>query len=293
MNTFQLSCFLSVAKHLNFALASEERNISQPAISHQIQSLETELGYKLFHRTTRSVSLTQEGILFIEDAKQILHLSMTAKNRFKSTAQPNIQLFSMGGEYTPLFNILDSYFNTLHKEIPSLRLRISLLFAPYLARSLEEGSLDAFLGFNINKHQKKHFQYKEIISSDVCCVCVKEHKFSSKKTISLSQLENEHLVLCAPNICPPKLASFQMQLINDRPRWEYSFCDFPEAITTFLKSGYGVGVFPSILIHKNEDLIQIPIENSPVLSVGLYYKSSNNSPILKRLLTLIDEHNKI
>lgn len=47
MNTFQLSCFLAVAENLNFARAAKELNISQPAVTHQIRSLEEELNVKL------------------------------------------------------------------------------------------------------------------------------------------------------------------------------------------------------------------------------------------------------
>ena len=48
MNTIQLECFLAVGRHLNFSKAAEEIKISQPAVSHQIRSLEEELGVKLF-----------------------------------------------------------------------------------------------------------------------------------------------------------------------------------------------------------------------------------------------------
>ena len=58
MNTFQLSCFLAVAETLSFARAAEQLNITQPAVTHQIHSLETELNVKLFVRTTRTVNLT-------------------------------------------------------------------------------------------------------------------------------------------------------------------------------------------------------------------------------------------
>ncbi len=47
MNTFQLECFFHVASSLSFARAAEELNVSQPAITHQIRSLENELNVKL------------------------------------------------------------------------------------------------------------------------------------------------------------------------------------------------------------------------------------------------------
>ena len=48
MNTVQLECFLAVAEYLNFSRAAESLKITQPAVSHQITSLEDELGARLF-----------------------------------------------------------------------------------------------------------------------------------------------------------------------------------------------------------------------------------------------------
>ena len=61
MNTVQLECFVTVAEHLNFSKASRVLKITQPAVSHQIQTLEEELGVKLFNRTSKSVTLTQRA----------------------------------------------------------------------------------------------------------------------------------------------------------------------------------------------------------------------------------------
>lgn len=81
MNTVQLECFVSVAEHLNFSRASESLHVSQPADSHQIQTLENELGVKLFKRTSKSVELTEEGMLFLADARYILKTTFEAKER--------------------------------------------------------------------------------------------------------------------------------------------------------------------------------------------------------------------
>ena len=81
MNTVQLECFVAVAEHLNFSKASRELKITQPAVTHQIQALEEELNVKLFTRTSRSVSLTQEGVLFLPDAQLMLRTAMSARER--------------------------------------------------------------------------------------------------------------------------------------------------------------------------------------------------------------------
>lgn len=56
-----LYCFASAAKHLSFTLAADELHISQSAVSHRIRKLEGELGFKLFQRLTRRLTLTEEG----------------------------------------------------------------------------------------------------------------------------------------------------------------------------------------------------------------------------------------
>ena len=84
MNTIQLECFAAVAEHLNFSKASRVLKITQPAVSHQIQTLEEELEVKLFSRTSKSVSLTQEGLLFLADAQLILKTALSAKERLKT-----------------------------------------------------------------------------------------------------------------------------------------------------------------------------------------------------------------
>lgn len=57
----ELTVFASVAKHLSFRQAATERGTSASAVSHSIRSLESRVGVRLFHRTTRSVSMTEAG----------------------------------------------------------------------------------------------------------------------------------------------------------------------------------------------------------------------------------------
>lgn len=85
MNTTQLECFMEVANFLNFSRAAEHLRITQPAVSHQINTLEDELGVKLFHRTSKSVRLTQEGYVFLHYAGEILKISDLSKARMKES----------------------------------------------------------------------------------------------------------------------------------------------------------------------------------------------------------------
>ena len=59
-------------------------HVTQPAVTQQIQSLEKELNVKLFIRTTRTVHLTEEGKVFLNDARQLVAISNRAKKDLKT-----------------------------------------------------------------------------------------------------------------------------------------------------------------------------------------------------------------
>lgn len=73
MNSKQLEYAIKLSKTLNFSLVAEQLNISQPALSKQILSLESELGIKLFDRTTSPMTITPAGSYFIREAQELLY----------------------------------------------------------------------------------------------------------------------------------------------------------------------------------------------------------------------------
>ena len=83
-----LEAVLAVARRGTFRAAAIDLGLSTTALSHTIARLETNLGVRLFNRTTRSVSLTNAGRLFVEEvgpAVQNLHGAMEAVRSQRET----------------------------------------------------------------------------------------------------------------------------------------------------------------------------------------------------------------
>ncbi|MCI5050486.1 MAG: LysR substrate-binding domain-containing protein [Rickettsiales bacterium] len=68
----RIGMFLEVAKHESFAAAARSLGVTGPALSKQVQALEDQLGVRLLHRTTRLVTLTEEGALYSDRARKAL-----------------------------------------------------------------------------------------------------------------------------------------------------------------------------------------------------------------------------
>lgn len=72
MKTTWLKCFLAIEKYRNFSEAAESLFLSQSALSKQLKSLEEELGFQLFDRSTHTIRLTQAGEKIISPAQRMI-----------------------------------------------------------------------------------------------------------------------------------------------------------------------------------------------------------------------------
>lgn len=285
MNTFQLSCFLAVAEYLNFSQAAQQLHVTHPAVSQQIQSLEKELNVKLFQRTTRSVKLTEEGKAFLNDARQIVAISDRAKKRFDSTMPGTLEVLSLGFYNFPCMFLLSDALEQLHAERPQLHPRLQVIPFQHIYRMLEEGDLDAVVGFRESPLVKISALYKEIAQVPLVCLCSSRSPLAARTEVSLSDLREEPLVL----YLPPKssslsIAQIQSQLMGDRSPAEFYFCEYAEAITILVTAGYGISVLPDYLVPDTPLITKIPLTGAEPVSFGVYYKSVQGNPALKAFL---------
>ena len=138
----RLPVFLSAAEHLNFTRAAEEQCISQTAVSQQIKLLEQELGYALFVRGKRGVSLTPAGEVFYRQCKQLMIRYNDAAAQGKKVALGNATDLRIGyaGAYE-LWTIV-SQIRKYHRQHPEAEIEFQLGSNQSLLGALAEGQLD-------------------------------------------------------------------------------------------------------------------------------------------------------
>ena len=89
----QLKAFLLTARHQSFSRAAEQLFITQSGMSVLIRELEEQLGFRLFDRTTRRVTLTEFGHRFLPIAdRSLLELESAAHNIGRSASAANRRL---------------------------------------------------------------------------------------------------------------------------------------------------------------------------------------------------------
>ena len=98
MNRNQLKYFVAAAESRSFTKAAEQFYISQTAITQQIRLLEEALGCPLFDRSTRPVSLTPAGTIFLREAKGILERMSRASGYVPETVRNLRTIRTLGKE---------------------------------------------------------------------------------------------------------------------------------------------------------------------------------------------------
>lgn len=285
MNTIQLECFIAVAEHLNFSRASEVLRITQPAVSHQIQSLEEELDVKLFKRTSKSVSLTQEGIQFLPDAQLILKTALSAKERLGQ--HEHFIPFELGCHNRMEINLLPPILKTLSEDFPLLRPSIQLVPFPSLLGLIENKQIHA--AFGIKEEQKKSSLYfREFCSAPVACICSPEHPLAQYESLTKKQLSSS-IIACSPRQIADPIFSIQNSVLTKlRPEQRY-FAENMESALTLVKAQFGYTLYPDVAPAREPDLRYIPVTDIPKMPFGVYYRYDDDHPVLRRFLMLCRE----
>lgn len=287
MNTFQLACFLTVSETLNFARAAQRLNVTQPAVTHQIRSLEEELNTKLFRRTTRSVELTEAGRLFLHDANGMMSIALRAKKRFESPQAGEILDFAIGCHgYTHLFDLPEPLAE-LARQFPNLHPHLRVVPFDFLYRLLEEEQVDVILSFQESGGKKAPGVYTELEKVPMVCVTTRQQALPGQGSLAVEQLQGRRLVLGDPHKAPGTIARVQARLLGERAPGELYFGESPEAVITLVKAGFGLAVMPRLLAPPDPELVLRPLEGVEPLSFGLYYKTLKGNPVRRQFVELM------
>ena len=286
MNTVQLECFVTVAEHLNFSKASRVLKITQPAVSHQIQTLEEELDVKLFNRTSKSVTLTQEGISFFADAQLILKTALSAKERLGR--HEHLIPFDLGCHNYTEMNLLPPILKELSEEFPLLRPSIRLVPFPSILGMVENTQLLAALGIKYGQ-KTSSLWYKELASAHIACVCSPNLPLAQYKALTKGQLQG-NFIACSPRQLPDSVFTIQNNIFMTLPSEQRFITDSLESAFTLVKAEIGYTLYPDIPHTRDPGLCYIPVTGLPKVSFGVYYPSDHAPPVLKRFLALLSSH---
>ncbi|MGY4430347.1 DNA-binding transcriptional LysR family regulator [Bradyrhizobium sp. F1.13.1] len=121
MELHQLRCFVAAAEQLHFGRAAQHLQMLPSALGRQIKLLEQDLDTRLFARTTRAVSLTEDGAMLLRDARAILArveaVESNLRNRSRAGAARKLRVGAIDSAAAGLLPALLRDFRAKHPDI--------------------------------------------------------------------------------------------------------------------------------------------------------------------------------
>ncbi|MBC8081214.1 MAG: LysR family transcriptional regulator [Gorillibacterium sp.] len=150
MNINQLETLVTISRTMSFRKAGEILNLTQPAVSAQIKSLEDEFGTILVDRN-QPVTLTDSGKVFLEHAFRVLQTIEDLKQRLadmENTPQGNI---SVGTTASIAVQILPRVLSYFQNQYPLIKPAIHSMTSSQILSAVENGSVDIGIAYLFDK----------------------------------------------------------------------------------------------------------------------------------------------
>ena len=158
--------FVYLGRTLNFTRAAEERNITQPAFSRRIQSLENWLGVPLIKRTTYPVQLSDAGVQFLPVAQQIVTTLADTRQAIRADEIGTTAFQRFAVLHTISLNYLTRWISEFEMDLPDLRVRVYSRHLTACCQLFLEGSCN-FLLYYRHKDVVPEFEERLFARKDI------------------------------------------------------------------------------------------------------------------------------
>jgi len=290
MELRHLRYFVAVAEAGSLTVAAEQKlRTSQPSLSRQIRNLEDEVGAQLLRRSARGIELTPAGRTFLDHARVALSQVEAAGEAARRVAHPAKPCFAMGFLTGHELTWMPEALQILRDELPNVDVMISSQYSPLLANALLKGTVDA--AFLRRERGVPDLAFRLLVKEPLVVILPSNHRLAALKAISPGDLVGETFVGVA-DTAPVLRAVIDNYLkrsgINITPAHEV---DHVVMGVSLIASTGGVGLLPAYAQNfLYSSVTSRPLKgDAPTVELVLGYKKSNQSPILKLLLSRLDE----
>lgn len=266
MQSRQLQYALVIARTRSFSQAAQELNITQPALSKQIISLESNLGVKLFDRATTPISLTPAGEHFLSRAQKLLFEEEQLLKTMEQYKTGESGKLVIGISPFRSLYLMPDIVLALKKRFPGLQIVLNEQNSAQLHKGIMDGSYDfAIMNLPVDESQLD----VTLLEKDVLVLAVHRSlagyiRWKNKKpAASISMAE------CASLPFVTLGAGQELRLLFDKlcahasitPQIEVEVNGVATA-WSMVQAGIGAAILPRQFLGENSQVILLPLSQN-------------------------------
>lgn len=292
MDFKQVEAFVFVAKYKSFSRAAEKLLLSQPTVSTHINTLEEDLGVKLFDRLSKEVVLTEAGQLFYPYAVDMMDLRERSHESIKEFLNEISGNLRLGTSTIIAEYILPDVIKNFKELYPKTYFNFTVNNSQTIIQRVADGILD--LAVVTRKIPKKDLEYKLFMKDRIVLAVYPEHPLYKRDNVFLDEVLDEKFII-------REIGSGTRAAVEHALKQKGYDFDSLNSSATFatthsviqaVKSGLGIA-FASKTALDNKSCAQevkgIPITDLVVEKdiYVVYSKRRSNKKLLKQFLTTL------
>lgn len=289
LNLKLLQTFLLVAEHSSFRTAAEKVFRSQSAVSAQIRQLEEQLGISLFHRTTRRVHLTAEGLQLMECAKRALLEVESGLRLIRESADIRRGRVSLSCSPTIAETRLARVLAAFEKDYPGIEISVRELTSAALFETVRRREVDFGIGPVV---ETAEFQFEPILEDPFYALVPKRFLNTTKDAISLATLTNMPLLVLSAATALRRTLEATMKERNLSFTTRYEFAQ-AQTLISMADAGLGAAILPRVALpsRPNPKTHALRIVNPPIVRqvAVITLRGQSLSPASTRLVQLLHQ----
>jgi DNA-binding transcriptional LysR family regulator len=272
MNINQLKYFQTVSKHKNITKAAEELHISQPSVSNAIKELEMEFGVSLLERRNKKISLTGEGLYFLNKANQLLNCLENFYDEILDLSQKKKHKIKVGIPSIMGTFLLPRIFSSFQKLHPDIQLEFFEYASIDAAKMLTDDVLDlAFI--LLDNDTINYFNTKMILETEVSFCVNRKNPLSKEKIITFYQLKETPIVLLLEGSYHYKIISKKYKESNATPMIILHSNQL-SSLKYFVENNMAATFLYNEVFKENPNIASIPLKDPIKTKIGLIWKKN-------------------
>jgi len=248
MELAQLKTLREVAETLNFTRAAERLGLTQSAVSHQIKSLEAELGETLFVRAKRGVLLSDGGRAALEHAIRILDEAEALRVRLAGTGQAPSGRVRAAAATQAFVHLFAELFESFVKAHPGIELAFrTTVSTDQTVADILNGAAE--VGFAALPVYSPSLQVRELFEDELVLVAGPHHPLAGRGTASVQDIAAERLVLFERGSSVRRATDAFFHQVGIRPALALESND-TYFVKLMVEHGLGVSLLPAWAVRE-------------------------------------------
>lgn len=255
MELRQLRYFTVLADELNFTRAARRLHVSQPPLSFQIASLESELGARLFDRTSRSVVLSEAGKAFLPHAQAVLARLEEARSHVTRVASGLLGRVQVGLAGSHFLGPFPQFIQQFRQQRPGLEVALHEMKPSDHLQALRDGRLDVCV--SRNPLNDGTISAALLWRDPVVVALPPSHRMTQQPLLALTDLRDEDFVFLRLESSPFATRLFDACVqAGFAPRIVQQVVEVPAALN-LVAAGLGVALVPASMAQLRADAVGI------------------------------------